>query len=59
VDLIGRLFAVEKQAKDMSVAERLALRQTRLVPVLAELWGKLLAWKEQLRPKHLMAEAAN
>jgi transposase len=28
VDLIGRLFAVEKQAKDMFVAERLALRQT-------------------------------
>ena len=31
VDLIGRLFAVEKQAKDMSVAERLALRQTQSV----------------------------
>ena len=37
VDLIGQLFAVEKQAKDMSVAERLALRQTQSVPVLAEL----------------------
>jgi transposase len=59
VDLIGRLFRVEKQAKDMSVAERLALRQTQSVPVLAELRGKLLTWKEQLLPKHPMAEAVN
>jgi transposase len=59
VDLIGRLFRVEKQAQDMSVAERLALRQTQSVPVLAELRRKLLAWKEQLLPKHPMAEAVN
>src|SRR6266436_4917777 len=59
VDLIGRVFAVEKQAKDMSVAERLALRQTQSVPVLAELRQKLLAWKERLLPKHPMAEAVN
>jgi transposase len=59
VDLIGRVFAVEKQAKDMSVAERLALRQTQSVPVLAELRQKLLVWKERLLPKHPMAEAVN
>jgi transposase len=59
VDLIGRLFAVEKQAKEVSVAERLALRQAQSVPVLAELRHKLLTWKEQLLPKHPMAEAAN
>jgi transposase len=59
VDLIGQLFAVEKQAKDVSVAERLALRQTQSVPVLAELRHKLLTWKEQLLPKHPMAEAVN
>jgi len=59
LDLIGRVFAVEKQAKDASVAERLALRQTQSVPVLVELRQKLLTWKEQLLPKHLMAEAAN
>src|SRR3984893_9995424 len=59
VDLIGRLFAVEKQAKDMSVAERLALRQTQSVAVLAELRRKLLTWKELLLPKHPMAEAVN
>jgi transposase len=59
VDLIGQLFAVEKQAKDGSVAERSALRQTQSAPVLAELRQKLLAWKEQLLPKHPMAEAVN
>ncbi len=59
VDLIGQLFALEKQAKDMSVAERLALRQTQSVPVLSELRQKLLAWKELLLPKHPMAEAVN
>jgi hypothetical protein len=37
VDLIGQLFAVEKQAKDVSVAERLALLQTQSVPVLARI----------------------
>src|SRR6202030_3395724 len=59
VDLIGRLFALEKQAKDVSVAERLALRQTQSTPALTELRHKLLAWKEQLLPKHPMAEAVN
>ncbi len=59
VDLIGRVFAVEKQAKDMSVAERLALRQMQSVPVLVELREKLLLWKERLLPKHPMAEAVN
>ena len=60
VDLIGQLFAVEKQAKDVPVAERLALRQTQSVPVLTELRQKLLPWKEQLLPKHPMgSEAVN
>jgi transposase len=59
VALLGQLFAVEKQGKDVSVAERLALRQKQSVPVLAELRRKLLTWKEQLLPKHPMAEAVN
>ena len=50
---------MKKQAKDVSVAERLALRQTQSVPVLAELRQKLLVWKERLLPKHPMAEAVN
>src|SRR5260221_7127455 len=59
VDLIGRLFAVEKQAKDLSVAELLELRQKRSASELAQLRQELLSWKEQLLPKHPMAEAAN
>ena len=43
----------------LSVAERLARRQAQSVPLLAELRQKLLRWKEQLLPKHPMAEAVN
>lgn len=59
VALLGKLFAVEKQAKDVSVAARVELRQKHSVPVLAELRQKLLAWKEQLLPKHPLADAVN
>src|SRR5271157_2931 len=59
VALVGALFRVERQAKDFSVEERMALRQAQSVPVLAKLREKLLGWKEQLLPKHPMAEAVN
>jgi transposase len=59
VELIGALFRVERQAKDFSVEERLALRQAESAPMLAKLREKLLVWKEQLLPKHPMAEAVN
>lgn len=59
VELIRALYAVEKEAHDISVAERLALRQERSLLVLAQLREKLLTWKEQLLPKHPMAEAVN
>jgi len=59
VELLRPLYALEKQAKDVSVAERLELRQAQSVPILAELRQRLLAWKEQLLPKHPMAEAVN
>src|SRR6516164_3025245 len=59
VRLLRGLFAVEQQAKEVSVAERLQLRQQQSVPLLAELRQKLLHWKEQLLPKHPMAEAVN
>src|SRR5271170_6068657 len=59
VALMDALFAVERQAKDVSVSERLELRQKQSVPILAELHRKLLIWKEQLLPKHFMADAVN
>ncbi len=59
VAVLRRLFALEQQAKEFSVAERLALRQAQSAPLLAELRQKLLGWKEQLLPKHPMSEAVN
>jgi transposase len=59
VTMMDALFAVERQAKDVSVADRLELRQKQSILILAELHRKLLIWKEQLLPKHPMADAAN
>ena len=59
VALLRTLFAVEKQAKEFSVPNRLTLRQAQSAPLLAELRQKLRRWKEQLLPKHPMAEAVN
>ncbi len=59
VAVLRALFAVEQPAQELSVAERLARRQEQSAPLLAELRQKLLRWKEQLLPKHPMAEAVN
>jgi transposase len=59
IEMMRALYAVEKQAKDASVEERLRLRREQSTPVLAELREKFLTWKEQLLPRHPMAEAIN
>jgi transposase len=59
IETVRLLYAVETQTKGASVEERLARRRQQSVPVLAELREKLLVWKEQLLPKHPMAEAIN
>jgi transposase len=59
VERVRALYAVERQSKDASVAERLKLRQYQSAPLLAQLRERLLVWKEQLLPKHPMAEAVN
>ena len=59
VTLMNALFALERQAKDVSVADRLELRQKQSVSILAQLHRKLRIWKEQLLPKHPMADAVN
>jgi transposase len=59
VKMVSALYAVEKQAKDASVPQRLTLRQVQSAPVLAQLRERFLTWKEQLLPKHPMAEAIN
>ena len=60
--LEAQLIAVEEHgsaAIPHREAERLELRQKQSVAILAELHWKLLIWKEQLLPKHPMAEAVN
>jgi len=57
--MVRALYAVEKQGRNASTEERLRLRQEQSAPVLAELHEKFFDWKEQLLPKHPMAEAIN
>jgi hypothetical protein len=57
IEMVRMLYAVEKQACNISAAERLQLRQAQSAPVLAQIREKFLLWKEQLLPKHPMAEA--
>ena len=59
IEMVRALYAVERQAAALSVVERLDLRRRQSAPVLAQLRQKLLIWKEQLLPKHPMAEAVN
>jgi hypothetical protein len=57
VDRVRALYAIERQAKDASAEDRLKLRQSQSAPLLTQLRERLLVWKEQLLPKHPMAEA--
>ena len=59
VELIRALYAVEHRSKGLSAAARLELRQADSAPVLADLKERLLTWKQQLLPKHPMAEAVS
>jgi len=59
VEWVRALYAVERQGKEASVEVRLALRREQSVPLLAELHDRLLQWKQELLPKHPMAEAIN
>ncbi len=57
VERVRALYRIERQAQNATTEERLALRQKESAPLLAELRLRLLAWKEQLLPRHPMAEA--
>ena len=63
VTLVKQLYAIEDQAHalkgddDDDDDDRLHLRQSRSIPVLRQLHQRLLIWKDQLLPKHPMAEA--
>jgi len=59
VERVRALYAIERQAREASVEERLEQRRRLSAPLLAQLRDRLLMWKEQLLPKHPMAEAIN
>jgi transposase len=59
VESVRALYAVEHAAKGMKTAERLALRQEKSAPIVAELRDRLDRWKLELIPKHPMADAVN
>ena len=56
---VRQLYDVEDEAKDMSAAERLQLRQEKAVPLLASLREWLLAQREKMLPKSPTAAAIN
>jgi transposase len=57
VDLIGKLYDVERRAKEMNDEDRLTLRQAESRPILDLLHQRLSVWKLQLLPKHPMSDA--
>jgi transposase len=57
IALVRALYAVERQGSNASVEDLLRLRRQESASVLAELREKFFDWKEQLLPKHPMAEA--
>jgi len=57
VGIIKRLYAIEDRGKPLDVEQRRALRQRESVPILSALKDKLFTWRDQLLPKHPMAEA--
>ena len=56
VERVRALYAVERQGKDASVDVRLQLRREQSAPLLTQLHDRLLEWKQQLLPRHPMAE---
>lgn len=59
LEMIGQLYGVEREAKakELSAADRLAMRQARSLPILNRLHERLLAWSADLLPKHPMRQA--
>ncbi len=57
VERVRALYAVERQAEKANARERLELRQEKTAPLLVQFRHRLLIWKEQLLPRHPMAEA--
>ena len=50
IEMIRVLYAVEKQARDVSAEERLALRQAQSAPVLAQMRRSFFSGKSSCCP---------
>jgi transposase len=59
VGIIRQLYAIEERAKGKTDEDRLCVRQSQAQPILLHLRERLWVWKDQLLPKHPMAEAVN
>lgn len=57
VGIIKKLYAIEDRGKGLDTRARTVLRQSESAPVLATLRDKLFTWRDQLLPKHPMAQA--
>jgi transposase len=55
--IIKKLYAIEERGKALDAASRGALRRGESAPILATLRDKLFTWRDQLLPKHPMAQA--
>jgi len=50
---------IDRQAKEMSIQDRLQLRQSQSQPIVTELRDKLPAWKQTLLPRHPVTGTIN
>jgi transposase len=57
VGIIRTLYAVEERGKALEARARSTLRQSESAPILAALRDRLFTWRDQLLPKHPMAQA--
>jgi hypothetical protein len=57
VGIIKKLYAIEDRGKAMDAASRGQLRWSESAPILAALKDRLFTWRDQLLPKHPMAQA--
>lgn len=57
IRLIGKLYALEKSAKDLPSHERQTLRAEKATPVLDALLTKLDAWQQDALPKSPLGKA--
>jgi transposase len=59
VDMIGKLYDIEKKLTDLSYNEIYQVRQNKSKPIIEELKEKLLRYKDQAPPTSILGKAIN